>query len=80
MLGNIRFLVAMVFFLVLYITTLAPAIERVSSSIQDVAGPAAVGSYSQVETTLFVGLPLVFLGGIILIVFVVAAGLRGTSR
>jgi len=80
MLSNIRFLVAMIFFLVLYVTTLAPAIERVSSAIQDVGGPAAVGSYSQVETTLFVGLPLVFLAGIILIVFVVAAGLRGTSR
>jgi hypothetical protein len=79
MLRLIQFMVAMVFFLVLYITTLAPAIERVSSAIRSVNGPAAVGDFALIETALFVGLPLVFLGGIILIVFVAASGLRGTS-
>lgn len=79
MLGNIKFLVSMVFFTVLYIFLLAPAVERASTDIKSVAGPSSVTIIESIETALFVGLPLVFVIGSILVSFVVASGLRGTS-
>jgi uncharacterized membrane protein len=80
MLRTVKFVVAMSVFLVLYITTVAPAIESVSSSIQSVNGNTGpLSMWGSVETALFVGLPLVMLGGIILVGFIVAVGLRGTS-
>jgi len=39
-----------------------------------------VGLIDTVETALFLGMPLLLLGGIILVGLVVASGLRGTSR
>jgi len=80
MFRTIKLVVAMSVFLVLYVTTIAPAIEDVSASVQainDGAGPLSM--WGSVETALFVGLPLVMLGGIILVGFIVAVGLRGTS-
>jgi len=43
------------------------------------SGPL-VGLIADVETALFLGMPLLLLGGILLVGFVVASGLRGTSR
>lgn len=80
MLRVIKFVVATVFFLVLYVTTLAPAIEDVSNSLQTVndgAGPLTM--WGAVESALFVAMPLLLLGGVILVGFVIAFGLRGTS-
>lgn len=80
MLRAIKFVTATVFFLVLYITTLAPAIEDVSNSLQTVNGGAGpLDMWGAVETALFLGMPLVLLGGVILIGFVIAFGIRGTS-
>jgi|AKVG01.1.fsa_nt_gi hypothetical protein len=80
MLGNIKLLVALVFGIVLYSFTLAPALETTINAIRTATGTPEVGSFARVETALFVGLPLVFVVGIILVVFVAAAGLRGSSR
>jgi uncharacterized membrane protein YcgQ (UPF0703/DUF1980 family) len=80
MLGNIKFLVSMVFGVLLFVFTLAPALETVVNTIRAATGTPEVSSFARVETVLFVGLPLVMVFGVILIVFVVAAGLRGTSR
>jgi hypothetical protein len=80
MFRTIKLVVAMSVFLVLYVTTIAPAIEDVSSSIQTINGNTGpLSMWGSVETALFVGLPLVMLGGIILVGFIVAVGLRGTS-
>jgi len=80
MLGTVRFLMAMIIFLIIYITLLAPALD---TAVTALAGQhpenAAFGGYAAVETALFVGMPLVMVGGIILVGFIVAFGLRGTS-
>lgn len=82
MLRPLRFLVAILFFAVLYITTLAPALETTSNDIkaQQPDNPAVAGVITDLETALFVGMPLLLVGGIIVTVFVISVGLRGTSR
>ena len=77
MLRAMAFLVSTVFFLAIYVTVVAPAIEQVSNSVQAVSAPGI--SFSMIDTALFVGLPLILLGGTIVVLFVVATGLRGTS-
>jgi TRAP-type C4-dicarboxylate transport system permease small subunit len=77
MLRAIGFLVSMVFFLTIYGFVLAPALEKVSSSVQAASAPGI--PFGIFNTVLFVGMPLVLLGGVILVVFVIATGIRGTS-
>jgi hypothetical protein len=77
MLRAIAFLITMVFFLVIYAFVLAPALEIVSSSVQAASQPGI--PFASIDTVLFVGLPLILLGGVILVVFVIATGIRGTS-
>jgi len=82
MLSTIRFVVATTLFLVLFGFVLAPALNTVSDNIEgsmETSGPL-VGLIADVETALFLGMPLLLLGGILLVGFVVASGLRGTSR
>jgi hypothetical protein len=71
------FMVTIVFYLVIYVTILAPAIEQVSKSIQAVSSPGV--PFDLIDTALFVGFPLILLGGTLIVMFVVATGLRGTS-
>lgn len=84
-----QFLVAMTFFLALMITTVMPAIELIAQTVLPImssSGDGAAGSLAisgVIDTTLtavFVGMPLMLLGGIVLVVFIVGTGLRGTSR
>jgi hypothetical protein len=77
MLRAMAFLVSTVFFLVIYTQLVAPALETVSTSVQSVSAPGI--SFDLIDTALFVGLPLILLGGTIVVMFVVATGLRGTS-
>jgi hypothetical protein len=77
MLRAMAFLISTVFFLVIYTQIVAPAIEQVSNSVQSVSAPGI--SFQLIDTALFVGLPLVLLGGTIVVMFVIATGLRGTS-
>jgi hypothetical protein len=86
-LSNIKFLTVMVFFLVLMVTVLLPVIEQVAAVViplQPETGESSslpiTGVIDSTLTAVFVGMPLVFLGGIILVSFVIAGGLRGTSR
>jgi hypothetical protein len=80
-LRTMKFTLAMMFFLVLYVTTLAPAIELVSTNIQGLQPDnATITVIPQLETALFLGMPLILLGGVLVTLFVVASGLRGTSR
>jgi hypothetical protein len=76
-----RLLVAMVFFLVVYVGVVAPALERVSSQLSGLTPNAGVdpGVIGTTETVIFLGMPLLFLGGIILLVALIAVGIRGTS-
>jgi len=81
MLGGIRFVIASTFFIIAYLTILAPAIDSVSNSVQSLDNTGGIAIYQTLETVLFVGMPLVFVGGILVVVFLVAAGgRRGTSR
>jgi hypothetical protein len=77
MLRAIAFLISMLFFLVIYAFVLAPALEIVSNSLQAASAPGI--PFASFNTALFVGLPLILMGGIILVVFVIATGIRGTS-
>jgi len=77
MLRAMVFLITITFFLVIYTTIVAPALEMVSTSVQSVSAPGI--SFDLIDTALFVGLPLILLGGTIVVLFVVATGLRGTS-
>jgi len=78
MLRAMGYMVTIVFFLSVYVTVLAPAIEQVSSAIQAESAPGI--SFELIDTALFVGLPLILLGGTLVLMFVIATGLRGTSR
>lgn len=82
MLRTLRFVVAMVFFLVVFVGVIAPALSQFSSAMEGamISDGALTGVIATTETVLFLGMPLVMLGGVILIGFVVASGLRGTSR
>jgi hypothetical protein len=81
MLGGIRFVIASTFFIIAYLTILAPAIDSVSNSVQSLDNTGGIAIYQTLETVLFVGMPLIFVGGILVVVFLVAAGgRRGTSR
>jgi hypothetical protein len=77
----VKLLVGMVFFLVVYVGVVAPGLQRVSSSISGLTPNAGVdpGVIGTTETVLFLGMPLLFLGGIILVVALIAVGIRGTS-
>jgi hypothetical protein len=82
MIQTIKFVVSTIFFLVLFGFVLAPALNQTSDAIEgsmSSTGPL-VGLIDTVETALFLGMPLLLLGGIILVGLVVASGLRGTSR
>jgi hypothetical protein len=85
-LSNIKFLTVMVFFLVLMVTVLLPVIEQIAATViplqpsGESVNLAITGVIDTTLTAVFVGMPLVFLGGIILVSFVIAGGLRGTSR
>jgi len=50
----------------------------VSSAIQAESAPGI--PFALFDTALFVGLPLILLGGTLVLMFVIATGLRGTSR
>jgi len=87
-LANVKFLTVMVFFLVLMVTVLLPVIEQIAATVVPLQPSGenanlAITITGVIDTTLtavFVGMPLVLLGGVILISFVIAGGLRGTSR
>lgn len=81
MLRPIRYIVVVGFMLVIFATTLAPALSRVISTLQDVfISTEMTGSVIGNTTTfLFIGMPLLFIGGAILVAFFVAVGIRGTS-
>jgi hypothetical protein len=85
-LANVKFLTVMVFFLVLMVTVLLPVIEQIAATVVPLqpsgenANLAITGVIDTTLTAVFVGMPLVLLGGVILISFVIAGGLRGTSR
>lgn len=82
-LSNIKFLTVMLFFLVLMVTVLLPVIEQIARTVVPLQPSGALAITGVIETTLtavFVGMPLVLLGGVILVSFVIAGGLRGTSR
>ena len=85
-LSNIKFLTVMVFFLVLMVTVLLPVIEQIANTVVplqpsgDGVTLAITGVIDTTLTAVFVGMPLVLPGGVILVSFVIAGGLRGTSR
>jgi len=61
------------------VTVVAPALEEVTDAVTAVDNTGII-AYDGVLTALFYGMPMLLLGGVILVVFVVATGIRGTSR
>ena len=81
MMRAIQFTIASTFFIIVYLTLLAPGLDLVSNTIQGVDNTGGISIYGTLETVLFLGMPLIFIGGIIVVVFAIAAGgRRGTSR
>jgi len=81
MLPLIRYIFVTIIFLIIYITIVAPPLAAVTDRIS-AANPGngvVTGVIGDLETVIFVGLPLVLLAGIILIGFIFAVGIRGTS-
>jgi len=81
MLRLIRYMFVTIIFLIVYITIVAPPLAAVTDRIS-AANPSngvVTGVIGDLETVIFVGLPLVLLAGIILIGFIFAVGIRGTS-
>jgi len=81
MLPLIRYMFVTILFLIVYITIVAPPLAAVTDRIS-AANPSngvVTGVIGDLETVIFVGLPLILLAGIILIGFIFAVGIRGTS-
>jgi len=81
MLPLIRYMFVTIIFLIVYITIVAPPLAAVTDRIS-AANPSdgvVTGVIGNLETVIFVGLPLLLLAGIILIGFIFAVGIRGTS-
>lgn len=80
MLPLIRYMFVTILFLIVYITIVAPPLAAVTDRLSDAnPGGVATGVIGDLETVIFVGLPLVLLAGIIIIGFIFAVGIRGTS-
>jgi len=81
MLPLIRYMFVIIIFLIIYIPIVAPPLAAVTDRIS-AANPSngvVTGVIGDLETVIFVGLPLLLLAGIILIGFIFAVGIRGTS-
>ena len=81
MLPLIRYMFVTIIFLIIYITIVAPPLAAVTDRLS-AANPSngvVTGVIGNLETVIFVGLPLLLLAGIILIGFIFAVGIRGTS-
>lgn len=77
----IKYVLTTSFILVVFATTLGPALQRVITELQTVMvsngqTDSVIGS---TETVLFLGMPLLFIGGAVVLAFFVAVGIRGTS-
>jgi len=81
MLPLIRYMFVTILFLIVYITIVAPPLAAVTNrlSAANGSGGAVTGVIGDLETVIFVGMPLILLAGIILIGFIFAVGIRGTS-
>lgn len=79
----IKVLVGMVFTLVVFAGILAPALNDAISemaSVMPASSAAGIsGAFGLTKTVLFLGMPLMFLGGIVLVVGLISVGIRGTS-
>ena len=81
MLRLIRYVFVLIVFLIVYVTIVAPPLARVTNRLSQ-ANPsngAVVGVIGDLETVIFVGLPLVLLAGVVSIGFIFAFAIRGTS-
>jgi len=81
MLNVVRYVTALLVFLLIYVTVLAPVLSQLTGSLQSATtqGPLS-GIIDPLETAMFVGMPLVLAAGVLLIGFIIAVGIRGTSR
>ena len=82
MLPLIRYMFVTIVFLIIYITVVAPPLAAVTnrlSIVNDPSGGVSTSVIGNLETVIFVGLPLILLAGIIIIGFIFAFGIRGTS-
>jgi hypothetical protein len=81
MLPLIRYMFVTILFLIVYITIVAPPLAAVTDRLSGAngSGGAVTGVIGDLETVIFVGMPLILLAGIILIGFIFAVGIRGTS-
>jgi len=81
MLRMVRFATLTTFLLVLFAFILAPALQTVISELTSVMASSSLTSsvIGNTTTFLFIGMPLLLLGGALVATFFVAVGLRGTS-
>jgi len=81
MLQLIRYVFILIIFLIVYVTIVAPPLARVTDRLFEANGSsgAVVGVIGDLETVIFVGLPLVLLAGVVSIGFIFAFAIRGTS-
>jgi hypothetical protein len=77
----IRYATVTMFLLVLFGFVLAPALQTVITELTSVMASSALTTsvIGRTTTFLFIGLPLLLLGGALVAAFFVAVGLRGTS-
>jgi hypothetical protein len=81
MLQLIRYVFILIIFLIVYVTIVAPPLARVTQRFFELnpSNGAVVGVIGDLETVIFVGLPLVLLAGVVSIGFIFAFAIRGTS-
>ena len=79
MLPLIRYMFVTILFLLVYIPIVAPPLAAVTDRLSSAnPGGVATGVIGDLETVIFVGLPLVLLAGIIIFGFLFAVGIRWT--
>lgn len=81
MLPLIQYMFVTIIFLIIYITIVAPPLANLTGAISTAneGNTVAEGVIGNMETVIYIGMPLVLLAGVILIGFIFAFGIRGTS-
>jgi hypothetical protein len=77
----LRYLIVLATTLAIFATTLAPALQTVVTELTSVmsTNEFTSGVVGNTTTVLFVGMPLLFAGGAVVLAFLIAVGIRGSS-
>lgn len=82
MVNTIRLMVALIVFLIIHVFVIMPALQQFFLDTEPFLSPGSGGIggvLGPIRQALFLAMPLLLLGGVVVLGFVIATGIRGTS-